>query len=44
MSRLLNDRMLADRLGAGGRARVEDQFLGDRHLAQYVDLFAGLST
>lgn len=44
MARLLNDRTLADRLGAGGRARVEDQFLGDRHLAQYVDLFARLST
>ena len=26
------------------RARVHDQFLGDRHLAQYVELFARLST
>ena len=25
------------------RPRVHDQFLGDRHLAQYVDLFARLS-
>jgi trehalose synthase len=44
MARLLHDRELADRLGAAGRARVHDQFLGDRHLVQYVDLFSGLST
>jgi trehalose synthase len=44
MARVLNDGPLADRLGAAGRARVHDQFLGDRHLAQYVDLFARLST
>ncbi len=43
MVRLLDDRELADRLGAAGRARVHDQFLGDRHLAQYVDLFEQLS-
>ena len=43
MARLLDDRELADRLGAAGRARVHDQFLGDRHLAQYVDLFEHLS-
>ena len=44
MTRLLDDRELADRLGAAGRARVHDQFLGDRHLAQYVDLFEHLSS
>jgi trehalose synthase len=44
MSRLLDDRVLADRLGAAAYARVHDQFLGDRHLAQYVDLFERLST
>ena len=43
-ARLLDDRELADRLGAAGRARVHDQFLGDRHLAQYVDLFEHLSS
>ena len=42
MAQLLNDRELADRLGAAGRGRVHDQFLGDRHLAQYVELFGGL--
>jgi trehalose synthase len=44
MERLLDDEELANRLGAAGRARVLDQFLGDRHLAQYVDLFARLSS
>ena len=43
MARLLDDPELADRLGAAGRARVHDQFLGDRHLEQYVDLFEHLS-
>ena len=44
MARLLRDRELADRLGAAARARVQDQYLGDRHLAQYVDLFERLSS
>jgi len=44
MSRVLNDRELAERLGAAARARVHDQYLGDRHLTQYVDLFERLST
>jgi trehalose synthase len=43
IARLLNDRELAARLGAAGQARIHDQFLGDRHLAQYVDLFERLS-
>ena len=44
IARLLDDPDLAERLGTAGRARVHDQFLGDRHLAQYVDLFERLST
>jgi trehalose synthase len=42
LDRVLRDRRLADALGAAARARVQDQFLGDRHLAQYVALFAAL--
>ena len=42
LERLLEDRDLAERIGAAGRRRVEDAFLGDRHLGQYVDLFAAL--
>jgi len=44
VGRVLRDRRLADALGAAARARVQDQFLGDRHLAQYVDLFASMLT
>ena len=42
LDRVLRDRRLADALGAAARARVQDQFLGDRHLAQYVAMFASL--
>ena len=42
MARLLYNPQLADRLGAAARTRVHDEFLGDRHLAQYVELFASL--
>jgi trehalose synthase len=42
-ARLLEDRELADRFGRAGRARVQDYFLGDRHLTQYVELFVRLS-
>jgi trehalose synthase len=42
MARLLYNPQLADRLGGAARARVHDEFLGDRHLAQYVELFASL--
>ena len=35
---------LADRLGQAARARVQDHYLGDRHLAQYADLFERLSS
>ena len=43
LRRLLTDTELADRLGAAARARVMDEFLGDRHLQQYVELFSRLS-
>ena len=33
---------LAERLGAAAHARVLEEFLGDRHLEQYVDLFSRL--
>jgi trehalose synthase len=39
---LLADAPTAARLGAAGRQRAREEFLGDRHLAQYVDLFAEL--
>jgi len=41
--RLLEDGELAERLGQAGHDRVLDAFLGDRHLAQYVELFAHLT-
>jgi trehalose synthase len=44
MVRLLDDPALANRLGSAARTRVQDHFLGDRHLSQYVELFARLST
>jgi trehalose synthase len=40
--RLLADDALAGRLGAAAKERVRTQFLGDRHLIQYVELFAEL--
>ncbi len=42
LKRLLQDRELADRMGASGHAHARDAFLGDRHLRQYVELFADL--
>ena len=39
---VLEDEELGVRLGTAARARVRDRFLGDRHLIQYVDLFAAL--
>ena len=36
------DEQHAARLGAAARERVRDQFLGDRHLIQYVELFEEL--
>ncbi len=40
--RVLRDSRLAESLGRAARARVQEQFLGDRHLVQYVDLFGTL--
>jgi trehalose synthase len=42
MRRPLEDAGLAARLGAAAHARVLSEFLGDRHLEQYVDLFSWL--
>jgi trehalose synthase len=39
---LLADPDRADRLGAAGHERVLEEFLGDRHLEQYVQLFAAI--
>lgn len=39
---LLRDPALAERLGAAGRARAREEFLGDRHLEQYAELFSRL--
>ena len=38
--KLRDDPELAARLGAAAHARVLEEFLGDRHLGQYVDLFS----
>jgi trehalose synthase len=40
LARLLYDDEQARRLGRAGRARVHEQFLVDRHLAQYADWLA----
>ena len=42
LHRPLADLDLADRLGAAAHARVLKDYVGDRHLARYVDLFADL--
>ncbi|HVQ96513.1 MAG TPA: glycosyltransferase [Mycobacteriales bacterium] len=39
---VLTDDGLAHRLGVAAKARVHDQFLGDRHLTQYADLIESL--
>jgi trehalose synthase len=38
----LGDAGLADRLGTAARARVLEEYVGDRHLARYVELFSSL--
>ncbi len=40
IERLLRDPLAAARLARNARARVIDEFLGDRHLEQYARLFA----
>ncbi|EWT03393.1 glycosyl transferase family 1 [Intrasporangium oryzae NRRL B-24470] len=42
--RVLGDPDLRERLGARAHERVRKDFLGDRHLIQYVDLFGDLVT
>jgi trehalose synthase len=42
VERLLRDRTEAARLGANARVRALNEFLGDRHLEQYAQLFARL--
>lgn len=42
LGRVLADDDLAARLGKGGQARVHEDFLGDRHLEQWADLFGFL--
>jgi trehalose synthase len=42
LRRPLLDAALASRLGAGAHDRVLKDYVGDRHLAQYVDLFSRL--
>ena len=42
VERLLADPGEARRLGAAARARVVDEFLGDRHLQRWADLLGGL--
>jgi trehalose synthase len=42
LERVFGDDALAAKLGEAARERVEDSFLGDRHLIQYVELFGSL--
>jgi trehalose synthase len=42
LHRLLHDQPWADRLGDAAHQRVRDQYLGDRHLGQYGQLFETL--
>ncbi len=40
---LLDEPAVAAEMGQAARERVRDQYLGDRHLIQYIDLFEALS-
>ena len=42
LQRVLGDGEVRGRVGAAAHARVLDEYLGDRHLGQYVDLFVAL--
>lgn len=44
LRRVLTDDELSGRLGPAAEARVRSEYLGDRHLIQYVDLFTRLVT
>jgi hypothetical protein len=39
---LLDDRNRAEAMGREAQRRVRDEFLGPRHLTQYLKLIAGL--
>lgn len=39
---LFGDPAAAERMGRAAKERVREEFLGDRHLIQYVELFGGL--
>ncbi len=43
VAELLTDAEEAERMGASARERVRDEFLGARHLLQYLDLLAPLA-
>ena len=43
VEQLLRDPAGADQLGQAARRRAVDEFLGDRHLAQYAELFSMLA-
>ncbi len=42
LGRPLGDKTLRHQLGESAHTRVLDEYIGDRHLIQYVDLFARL--
>jgi trehalose synthase len=42
LERVLGDDALAAKLGEAARDRVRDQYIGDRHLIQYAELFGWL--
>ncbi len=42
LERVLGDDALAAKLGEAARERVRDQYIGDRHLIQYAELFGWL--
>ena len=42
LAALLDDEARAERLGSAAHTRIRDEFLGDRHLIQYVGLFRAL--
>jgi trehalose synthase len=44
VAKVLTDDQLAQRLGEAAQRRVREQFLGDRHLQQYADLFTTIVT
>jgi trehalose synthase len=43
LERLFDDPAWAESLGVAAKERVQEQFLGDRHLIQYVELFQALT-